>query len=140
MTYIVYRYENKQDPFKQISVEEEITIQKQLYVRYNSGIRLAIEELQKAQFEGEYLTERFLTKLEEDENYRNQLKSLYIGNPNKVRNEIDCMLVDIRFLIAATYSNIRSYCLCSDKTHRMNIFYEDQLCSKSDEEKEVMFN
>lgn len=140
MTYIVYKYENKYDPFKKISEEEEVAIQKQLYVRYNSGIRLAIEELQKAQFEGEYLTERFRKELESDENYRNKLKELYIGNPNKVRNEIDCMLVDIRFLIASTYSNIRSYCLCSDKTHRMNIFYEDQLCSKSDEEKEEMFN
>lgn len=140
MTYIVYKYENKQDPFKQLGEDEELAIQKQLYVRYNSGIRLAIEELQKAQFEGEYLTERFRKKLEEDESYRNQLKALYIGNPNKVRNEIDCMLVDIRFLIAATYANIRSYCLCSDKTHRMNIFYEEQLCPKTDEEKEAMFN
>lgn len=139
MSYIVYHYENKMDPFKQITKEEELAIQKQLYVRYNSGIRLAIEELQRAQFQGEYLTERFREKLESDTEYKEILKNLYIGKRIQSRNEIDCMLVDIRYLLASTYANIRAYCLCRDKNKRINVYYEDALSHKPDQEKEEMF-
>lgn len=138
VNYIVYRYEHKKEPMRTITFEEQLSIQKQLYVRYNSGIKLAVEELQKAQFEGEYLTERFREALK-DEEYRNNLRELYIGGKGSSKNLIDKMLVDIRMMIASTYSNINSFCYCNDNLQRINIFYEKRLCDKSDIEKDLMF-
>lgn len=140
LSVVYYYYENRAMNFKTLDNNEALAIEKQLYVRYNSGIRLSIEELQKAQFEGEYLTEKFRQYILEEPVYKDTLKQLYIGNLKKKRNEIDCILVDIRYLIASTYSNIRSYCFCTDKYQRINIFYEDKLCPKSNEEKDKMFD
>lgn len=140
MSTVIYSYENTDNLVDNIDEDGILAIQKQLYVRYNSGIRLATEELQKAQFQGEYLTELFNEKLQKDEKYKMNLKSLYIGKRNQKRNEIECMLVDIRYLIASTYSNIRAYCNCRDKNQRINIFYEEQLCWKSEEEKNQMYH
>lgn len=137
---VIYYFKADNLPDKKLDYLEEEAIQKLLYVRYNSGLKLAIEELQKAQFLGEYLTETFRDKLNNDEDYKNTLKKLYIGNSRKKTNEVDCILVEIRHLIASTYANIRSYCYCKDKAQRINIFYEERLCGKSDLEKKIMFD
>lgn len=109
-----YSYNNKNNNRTILTLEEEIEIERYIHVIYNTILRLELEEIQKAQFLNDYLT----NKIKEDinntqnnfnENFLTKLESLKLYNGRKKRNKIDNILLNCRLLIASTYSNINTF-------------------------------
>ena len=100
---IDYSYVNEN---KILSNEEEIEIEKYLHVVYNTGLRLEIEELQKAQFSSDIITNKIREKINNDPIFLSTLETLKLYNGKKKRNKIDNILLNCRLLITSTYSNI----------------------------------
>lgn len=93
-----------------LTSDEEIEIERYLHVIYNTGLRLEIEEIQKAEFSDDYLTKKIREKLDSDEEFISILESFRLFNGRKKRNKIDNILLNCRLLIASTYSNMNKFC------------------------------
>lgn len=113
ITVLDYTYDNK-NTNKILSEDEEYEIVRYLHLIYNTGIRLEIEEIQKAQFYDDYITSKIREKLTNDENsnysFINMLEALGMFNGRKKRNKVDNILLNCRLLIASTYSNMNDFC------------------------------
>lgn len=117
-----YSYNSLFNPNKKLSDEELVSLQKEIYIRYNTGIKLETEEIQKAQFENDEITKYFTNKLRNDSELVNKYRQIYLGK--KGRNLIESILVDCRLYISSTYApSIIKFCCCNDKNQRINENY-----------------
>ncbi len=105
-----YSYNNVKMGKSILNEDEEIEVEKYLYVIYNTGLRLLIEEMQKAQFASDKITSKIKQKIENDEEFMKELEALRFFNGKKKRNKIDNILLNCRLLIASTYSNMYNFC------------------------------
>ncbi len=114
----------KIDLNREIKEEEIIEVAKQLYIRYNTGINLKTEEIENAKYEEEEISKYFKQKLVQEEGIIEKYRKIYLG---KKQNKIQSIMVDIRLLIASTYSPIISYCKCRSKFVRNDQYYLESL-------------
>ena len=110
--------------------EEEIEVLKYLYVVYNTGLRLLIEEIQKAQFSSDYLTNKIRERLNNDEKFIDIAENLRLFNGRRKRSKIDNILLNCRLLIASTYSNINSFCSTGNIEMRIEKNYLPNIVGK----------
>lgn len=103
--------------------DEELEVLKYLYTIYNSGIKLEIEEIQKAQFYDDYITEKLRNKINEDEEFLNILEKLKLYNGKRKRNKLENILLNCRLLISSTYSNIYNFSYTPDIQTRIEENY-----------------
>lgn len=113
INFIDYYYRNGN---KIITLEEELEITRYLHILYNTGLKLEKEELQKAQFSDDLITNKIREKINnEEDNFLSILENLKQFNGRKQKNKIDNILLNCRLLIASTYSNIYNF------SHTQNI-------------------
>ena len=82
---------------------------------YNTGIRLNIEEIQRAEYHNDLITNLIRNKIEHpsedsEDNFLNKLEELKLFNGRNKRNKLENILLNCRLLIASTYSNINLFC------------------------------
>jgi len=121
MKVLDYYYENNEK--KILTFEEEREIEKYFHLIYNSALRLEIEELQKAQFATDRVTNEIKDKIEKDPSFLNMLEELYLYNGHKKRNKIENILLNCRLLIASTFSNIDQFTSASNNQIRIEENY-----------------
>ena len=125
-----YSYYNRRTGKNILLPEEELEVEKYLYVIYNTGLRLLVEEIQKAQFSSDYLTNKIREKLNNDSEFIDILDKLKLFNGRKKRNKIDNILLNCRLLIASTYSNINCFCATSNIESRIEDNYLPNIYDK----------
>lgn len=103
--------------------EEELEVLKYLYTIYNTGLKLEIEEIQRAQFYDDYITQKIRNKFNEDPEFLELLEQLKLYNGKRRRNKLDNILLNCRLLIASTYSNIYNYSYVPDTQTRIEENY-----------------
>lgn len=106
-----------------LDYEEELEILKYLYIIYNTGLKLEIEEIQRAQFYDDYITKKLRTKLEEDQEFLELMEKLKLYNGRRKRNKIENILLNCRVLISSTYSNIYNFSYAQDIQTRIEENY-----------------
>lgn len=100
---LIYSYPQK------VLLEEEIDVlAKQLYIRYNSGIPLKKEEIQKADFQEDWVTNKIAEKLQ-DQDFLNKLQRLSITPKNNIKTYIEKTLMTCRWLITSTYAPLEAF-------------------------------
>lgn len=104
-----YSCESRTNDKKILDADEELEVLKYLYTLYNTGLKLEIEEIQKAQFSDDYITKKIKEKLTQDSEFLEMLESLKLYNGRRKRNKIENILLNCRTLIASTYSNIYNF-------------------------------
>ncbi len=144
--YFLNNYSLELKRFKTIKSNLNLTladdeyIEKQLYLRNNSGIELKPFQMQKASYFDEPITSKITSMLREDEKFRNDLIALKILDPKKKRNMIDEGMVRVRELIAGTYCPIGRFLHFATKEDRMKKGYIPYICGEKQEEIIMIFN
>lgn len=118
-----YSYYNHNLKTPILSLEEEIEIERYLHLIYSSGLRLELEEIQKAQFSEDFLTNKIKKKLDVDPDFMKKLEALKLFNGRKKRNKIENILLNCRLLIASTYSNMVQFCSACNTEERIEQNY-----------------
>lgn len=112
------------DKSHQLTEEEIDEIAKQLYIRYNSGIRLKNEEIQKANYEDDILTQQLLLKLEDLE-LLNKLKSIYFTPLKETKTFMESTLMYCRLAITSCFAPLSLFCKQKSILERIDTFYKD---------------
>jgi len=102
----IYQIQNSSE---NLSLEDFHSLERQLYIRYNTGIQLKNFQIQKAQFYDEEITKYLHEKMNNDKEFYEKLVTLKIINPQRHKNAIDYALVKIRELIASTDYPLNNY-------------------------------
>lgn len=118
-----YSCEVKQDDNRSLTEEEEFEVLRYLYTIYNTGLRLEVEEIQKAQYYDDYITTKLRNKIAENEQFLELLENLRLYNGRKKKNKIDNILLNCRLLISSTYSNIHNFSYAPDVQTRIEENY-----------------
>lgn len=118
-----YSCESKIDGKEALTPDEELEVLKYLYTLYNTGLKLEVEEIQKAQFYDDYITKKIKNKIKEEEEFLNELEALKLYSGRRKRNKIDNILLNCRSLIASTYSNMHNFCYTYDLQTRIEENY-----------------
>lgn len=118
-----YSCETQIDGKQFLNYDEELEILKYLYIIYNTGLKLEIEEIQKAQFFDDYITTKIRTKINEEPDFLEQLEQLKLYNGKRKRNKIENILLNCRLLISSTYSNIYNFSFVTDTQTRIEENY-----------------
>ena len=117
-----YSCERKDYP-KNLTIEEENEILKYLYTIYNTGLKLEVEEIQRAQFYDDEITKQLREKMNSDKKFLELLEKLKLYNGKRRRNKMDNILLNCRLLIASTYSNIYNFSYTPDIQTRIEHNY-----------------
>lgn len=105
--------------------EEEISeIAKQLYIRYNSGIKLKNEEIQKANYENDLLTMKIKEKLD-DKEFLQKLHAIYFTPLKDTHTFIESTLMYIRLAITSCYAPLLLFCKQKSILDKIDLFYRD---------------
>lgn len=116
-----YSYNDKS---KNLTEEEIEEIAKQIYLRYNSGIKLKNEEIQKADYEDDEVTKKIYDRIK-DKDFLNKLKSIYF-TPQKVTKTFkESTLMYCRLAITSCYAPLRSVCNQKSILNKIDLFYRD---------------
>jgi len=118
-----YSCDSKIDGKDVLDHDEELEVLKYLYTLYNTGLKLEIEEIQRAQFYDDYITKKLRNKMYEEKDFLEKLESLKLYNGRRKRNKIDNILLNCRLLIASTYSNMYNFCCTYDLQTRIEENY-----------------
>lgn len=118
-----YSCETKIEDKEFLNYDEELEVLKYLYTIYNTGLKLEIEEIQKAQFFDDLITTKIRTKINEDSEFLEQLEKLKLYSGRKRRNKVDNILLNCRLLISSTYSNIYNFSFAPDTQTRIEENY-----------------
>ena len=122
-TIQILHYTYKTDNFN-LSDEEINEIAKQLYIRYNSGIKLKNEEIQKADYQDDYITQIIEQKLK-DKDYLEKLKTIYFTPKKECKTFIEKTLMYIRLAITSCFAPLDLYCKQTSSAKRIDLFYRD---------------
>ncbi len=123
-----------------LTLVDDEYIEKQLYLRNNSGIELKPFQMQKASYFDEPLTAQMTSILQKNEQFRKDLIAIKILDPKKKKNMIDEGMVRIRELIAATYCPIGRFLSFFTKEDRMKKGYIPYIYGENPEEIIAIFN
>lgn len=103
----VIEYENvKKQPLS--NIEEEF-IQKEIYIRYNTGLRLKPFEIQKAQFDEDEISQKLKIWIH-NEKIKEKLKAIGILGEKETESNYEKAMVKIRKQITSTYCPFSIYC------------------------------
>ena len=108
---------------RSLNVEEENEVLKYLYTIYNTGLKLEVEEIQRAQFYDDEITKKIREKINNDSTFLELLENLKLYNGKRKRNKIDNILLNCRLLISSTYSNIYNFSYTPDIQTRIEYNY-----------------
>ncbi len=86
---------------------EKEYVQKQIYIRYNTGIRLKPFEIQKAQFDEDKISQKLKIYIHTE--IKEKLKALNILEDNEKESNYEKAMVKIRSLITSTYCPFNIY-------------------------------
>lgn len=133
---IDYSYNSQTIENKILTEEEEFEIERYLHILYNTGIRLNIEEIQRAEYHNDLITNLIRNKIEHpnedsEDNFLNKLEELKLFNGRNKRNKLENILLNCRLLIASTYSNINLFCEEQYKDTRIEKNYLPNICEKN---------
>lgn len=107
-----------------LSNEEINAIAKQLYIRYNSGIKLKNEEIQKADYQDDYITQ-ILNKKIKNTTMIEKLKTIYLTPKKECKTYIEKTLMNSRLAITSCYAPLELYCKQTSPAKRIDMFYRD---------------
>lgn len=116
-----YSYTNKSHKLTEEEIDE---IAKQLYIRYNSGIKLKNEEIQKATYEDDLLTQRLNLKLKNPE-ILNKLKNIYFTPLKNTKTFIESTLMYSRLAITSCFAPLSLFCKKKSILEKIDCFYKD---------------
>ena len=108
---------------RSLTKEEENEILKYLYTIYNTGLKLEVEEIQRAQFYDDEITKQLREKMEQEKEFLELLENLKLYNGRRKRNKVDNILLNCRLLISSTYSNIYNFSHTPDIQTRIEYNY-----------------
>lgn len=106
---IEYSYVGRDDFKKVLNYEEEIEVERYLHVIYNTSIKLMIEDIQRAQFINDCISNLIKDKINSDLNFIEKLETLKLFNGKRKKNKLENILLNCRLLIASTYSKISNF-------------------------------
>lgn len=118
-----YSCEVSQDNNRCLTDDEEFEVLRYLYTIYNTGLKLDVEEIQKAQYYDDYITKKLRNKIIENQQFLEVLEKLGLYNGRKKRNKIDNILLNCRLLISSTYSSIYNFSYAPDVQTRVEENY-----------------
>lgn len=110
---------------KTLSLEEIEEIAKQIYLRYNSGIQLKNEEIQKADYEDDYVTKEILKKINNENGFLNKLTSIFFSPQKESKTFVESTLMYSRFAITSCYAPIHLFCRQKSILNKIDVFYKD---------------
>lgn len=120
---IEYKNESK---YTLTELEEEY-FQKQIYIRYNTGIRLKTFEIQKAQFNDDIISKKIKNNISSSKELKAQLISIGLlvdsENEEEIETNINKTMVKVRNLIALTYCPIDIYVKLAGDARKANEGY-----------------
>ncbi len=116
-----YSYTNSD---KKLSIEEINAIAKQLYIRYNSGIKLKNEEIQKADYQDDWVTQQIEIKLK-DQFFLEKLQNIYLAPQRKCNTFYEKTLMYARLVITSSYAPLQAFCKQQSYAKRIDMFYKD---------------
>jgi len=116
-----YSYINDSHKLTEEEIEE---IAKQIYIRYNSGIKLKNEEIQKATYEDDPLTQQLYRKLK-DPVILNQLKSIYFTPMKNTKTFMESTLMYCRLAITSCFAPLSLFCKKQSILEKIDCFYKD---------------
>lgn len=112
------------DKSHQLTEEEIDEIAKQLYIRYNSGIKLKNEEIQKATYEDDLLSKKMYSKMK-DATFLKKLKNIYFTPLTSTKTFIDGTLMYCRLAITSCFAPLFLFCRQRSILAKIDTFYID---------------
>lgn len=125
----VLKYKHK----RELTQDELEAVGKQLYIRYNSGIQLKNEEIQKADYQDDWVTQQIEVKTR-DINFLNMLSELCLTPKKRTRTYIEATLMYCRQLLTSCYAPIDAYAKRRSILKRIDDFYYDYTSEVNKEE------
>ncbi|MGM7683205.1 DUF262 domain-containing protein [Cytobacillus sp. Hm23] len=111
--------------------DKEDKIKKEIFRRYNSGIiPLKKEEIQRAEFIEDEITEAFFVLLKEDEELYDNTAQLFLPKgqaKSQPRDKLNVLVTRIRRLITLPLIPIRNYAHSSNKNDVISIYYKSKI-------------
>lgn len=99
-------------------------ISKQLYIRYNSGIRLKKEEIQKVDFQDDWVTQQLSQKMCEKD-FIEKLTKLSITPKTSLKTFKEKTLMTCRWLITSTYAPLQLFAKARSDFKAVDNYYID---------------
>ncbi len=124
------------DPINKLTKEDLDLIAKQLYFRYNSGIQLKIEEIQKADYQDDEVTIKLATYLK-DQALLEKLKMIYFTPQKNSKTFLESTLMYARLAITSCYTPIELFCKQKTTLNKIDFFYRDYTAEVN---KEIIVN
>lgn len=121
----VLKYSYKTD--KELEKEEIEAIIKQLYIRYNSGIKLKSEEIQKADYQDDYITIK-MEELLKNKEFFDKLKKIHLTPKKESATYYEKILMYIRLAITFCYAPIDLLSKQPSNAKKIDLFYKDYTC------------
>ncbi len=90
-----------------LTIDDYDNIEKQLYIRHNTGIQLKSYQIQKAEFCKDIITQMIYEMIQTDPQFKQQLFDLKIMK--KEKDDIDKAFTNIRALIGLSYAPLDYY-------------------------------
>lgn len=109
---------------KQLTPLEIDAIAKQLYIRYNSGIKLKNEEIQKADYQDDWITQQLENEIK-DKTYLKKLHDIYFTPRKTTKTFIESTLMYNRLAITSCYAPLDKFCKSRSILKRIDDFYRD---------------
>lgn len=116
-----YSYNDKSHQLTEDEVEE---IAKQFYLRYNSGIRLKNEEMQKADYEDDEVTKK-ISLLLKDKTFVDKLRAIYFAPQKDTKTFYESILMYCRLAITSCYAPLNLFCNQKSILKKIDMFYRD---------------
>lgn len=109
---------------KPLEIEEINAIAKQLYLRYNSGIQLKTEEIQKADYQEDAVTLE-IEKMIGNPTFLDRLANIHLTPSKKTKTFYESTLMYCRLVITSCYAPFDSFSMMKSISKQIDKFYID---------------
>ncbi len=116
----ILKYKHK----RELTQDELEAVAKQLYIRYNAGIQLKNEEIQKADYQNDWVTQQIEEKTR-DVTFLNMLSELCLTPKKRTKTYVESTLMYCRQLLTSCYAPIEAYAKRRSILKRIDDFYYD---------------
>lgn len=106
--------------------EQELeAIAKELYIRYNSGIQLKAEEIQKADYQDDYVTQQIEQKIKQEKDFKEKLTKIQFTPQKNSKTWFEATLMYCRLAITSCYAPNIPFAKCRSIMKKIDDFYYD---------------
>lgn len=115
-------YKNNGRKLSSLQIE---AIAKQLYIRFNSGSKLKNEEIQKADYQDDWITKQIEQKLTNQDPLLDKLNKVYFTPKKQTKTYIESALMYCRLAITSCYAPLEPFCRQKSILKKIDNFYKE---------------